>query len=142
LIRLIFSTKHRQPWITPQVESELYAYMATIFKEWSSPALRINGTANHIHALFVLARTQPVCDVVEEVKKRSSKWIKTKRGSLAQFQWQTGYAAFSIGESNKSALLKYIDDQEVHHSTQSFQDEYRAFLRKYKVQFDEEHGWD
>jgi REP element-mobilizing transposase RayT len=142
LIHLIFSTKHRQPWITPQVETELYAYMAAIFKECSSSALRINGTADHIHALFVLARTQRVCDVVEEVKKRSSKWIKTKGGPLAQFQWQTGYAAFSIGESNKPALLKYIDDQKVHHSTQSFQDEYRAFFRKYKVQFDEEHGRD
>ncbi len=116
--------------------------MGTIFRELDSPALAINGTADHIHSLFRLSRTKTVADLVEEVKKRSSKWIKTKGRDFAGFQWQRGYGAFSIGESNVAALRNYIAKQKEHHRRQTFQEEFRAFLSKYRIVYDEEYVWD
>jgi REP element-mobilizing transposase RayT len=138
----IFSTKNRQAFLSPEVDKELYPYMGTIFRELDSPALAINGTADHIHSLFRLSRTQTVADLVEEVKKRSSKWIKTKGRDFADFQWQRGYGAFSIGESNVRALRNYIAKQNEHHRRQTFQEEFRAFLTKYRIEYDEEYVWD
>lgn len=142
LIHLVFSTKHREPLIVPQVESELHAYMAAIFREYQSPALLINGTSNHVHILFALSRRVTVADLVEEVKKRSSKWIKTKGIELKNFQWQSGYGAFSIGQSNVATLKKYIVGQKEHHRHKSFEEEYRNFLEKYGVAYDEKYLWD
>src|SRR5437773_132412 len=99
LVHLVFSTKNREPWITPELETELHPYLATVCREMDSPSLTINSTADHVHILFSMGRTVALCDVVEEVKKRSSKWAKTKGPEFAQFQWQAGYGAFSIGES-------------------------------------------
>ena len=142
LIHLVFSTKHREPFITPEIEPELHAYLATVFRACRSPALSINGTVNHVHALFALSRTTTVADIVEEVKKRSSKWIKTREPRLRNFQWQIGYGAFSIGQSNVAALKRYIADQKEHHRRHSFEEEYRSFLEKYEVAYDEKYLWD
>jgi REP element-mobilizing transposase RayT len=90
LIHLVFSTKHRERLISAVIEPELNAYLAAVFHECKSPALAIGGHEDHIHALFALSRSATVADVVEEVKKRSSKWIKTKDETLRQFQWQAG----------------------------------------------------
>lgn len=142
LIHLVFSTKHREPLIRPPVEGELHAYLAAIFRESDSPALTINGTENHIHAMFALARTRTVSDLVEEVKKRSSKWIKSKGAGYRNFQWQAGYGAFSIGQSNAEALKRYIATQKEHHRRRTFEEEYREFLTKYAVEYDERYVWD
>jgi REP element-mobilizing transposase RayT len=142
LIHLIFSTKNREPLITPEVEPELFPYMATVFREMDSPSLTINGTADHVHCLFRLSRKQPIMDVIEEVKKSSSKWIKTKGDAFAKFYWQLGYGAFSIGESGVAALKRYIANQKEHHRTKTFQEEFRAFLQKYKIEYDERYVWD
>jgi putative transposase len=80
--------------------------------------------------------------VVEEVKKRSSKWAKTKGGVCKNFQWQTGYGAFSIGQSNVAALKRYIAEQKEHHRHKTFEEEYRSFLEKYGVDYDEQYVWD
>ncbi|HYG77237.1 MAG TPA: IS200/IS605 family transposase [Planctomycetota bacterium] len=142
LIHLVFSTKNREPFITETIEPELYRYMAEIFKQLNSPALIIGGTADHTHSLFTLSRTQTLADVVEEVKKSSSKWIKTKGREFQTFQWQTGYGVFSIGQSNVAALRSYIQKQKEHHRKVSFQDEYRLFLKKYGIVYDERYVWD
>jgi REP element-mobilizing transposase RayT len=142
LVHLIYSTKNREPFLTPEIDPELYAYQAAIFQELGSPALLINGTADHVHALFRLGRTITISDLVEEVKKRSSKWLKTKGPTLAGFHWQAGYGAFSIGESGVPALRKYIAGQKEHHRRTSFQDEFRAFLAKYQIEYDERYVWD
>jgi len=104
LVHLVFSTKNREPFITPQIELELHPYMATVFREHNSPSLTIGGTADHIHALFALGRSIAVADVVEEIKTGSSKWIKTQGREYRNFHWQRGYGAFSIGQSNVTAL--------------------------------------
>jgi REP element-mobilizing transposase RayT len=142
LVHLVYSTKNRQPLILGELEPELFAYQATIFRELDSPSLTINGTSDHVHTLFRLSRKVALCDLVEEVKKRSSKWLKTRDAALACFQWQSGYAAFSIGESGVDALKKYIAGQKLHHAKCGFQDELRAFLAKYKISYDERYMWD
>ncbi len=142
LIHLVFSTKNREPYITAEIEPELHAYLAAVFRECRSPALIVNGTVNHLHALFTLSRTTTVAELVEEVKKRSSKWAKTKGGMYRTFQWQAGYGAFSVSQSNVVAVRKYIAEQKEHHRRKTFEEEYRSFLEKYGVAYDERYVWD
>jgi REP element-mobilizing transposase RayT len=142
LVHLIFSTKNREPFITPTIETELHPYMATIFREHNSPSLIIDGTADHIHTLFALGRTIAIADLVEEVKTGSSKWLKTKGREFRGFQWQRGYGAFSIGQSSVAELKRYIRNQKEHHRKIGFEDEYRKFLKLYEIDFDERYVWD
>src|SRR5690554_3942772 len=115
LLHLVFSTKNREPLILPELESELYAYIAAIHKNMNCPLLKIGGTENHLHILCRLERVITVSKLLEEVKKRSSKWIKSKDERLTGFAWQAGYGAFSIGMSNVEALEQYIAQQKTHH---------------------------
>jgi len=139
---MIFSTKNREPFITPTIETELHPYMAKIFRELKSPSLAIDGTSDHVHILFSLGRVIKVADLVEEVKRESSKWIKTKGQEFRNFHWQKGYGAFSIGQSNVAALKRYIRGQKQHHRRITFQDEYRKFLKTYGIDYDERYVWD
>ena len=142
LIHLIFSTKNHEPFITEEIEKELYPYMATIFKGLKSPSLTIGGTTDHVHVLFSLSRVIKIADLVEEVKTESSKWIKTKGAEFRNFHWQRGYGAFSIGQSQLSSVKRYIARQKVHHQRVKFQDEYRKFLKSYGIDYDERYVWD
>ena len=142
LIHLIFSTKNREPFLMPEIEVELYPYMASIFKALKSPALIINGTSDHLHTLFSLSRVVTIAELVEEVKTESSKWIKTKGRDFRNFHWQSGYGAFSIAHSQVSPVKRYIRRQKEHHRRVNFQDEYRKFLKAYEVEYDERYVWD
>jgi len=142
LIHLIFSTKNRERYLTPGIEAELYPYMASIFKALKSPALIINGTSDHLHTLFSLSRLMTIADVVEEVKTESSKSIKRKGIEFRNLHWQSGYGAFSIGQSQVPAVKRYIGRQKQHHRRVTFQDEYRKFLKAYDVEYDERYVWD
>ena len=142
LIHLVFSTKNREPFITPKIETELHPYMATIFRELKSPSLAIDGTSDHVHILFSLARTIAPADLVEEVKTSTSKWVKTKGREFRNFHWQRGYGAFSIGQSSVATLKRYIHGQKGHHQRITFQDEYRKFLKAYGIDSDERYLWD
>ncbi|WP_045218810.1 IS200/IS605 family transposase [Desulfonatronum thioautotrophicum] len=142
LLHFVFSTKNREPLIPPELEPELYAYIAAIHKNMACPLLKIGGTENHLHILCLLERVVTVSKLLEEVKKSSSKWIKNKDDRLAGFAWQVGYGAFSIGMSNMEALEQYIMRQKTHHQQVSFEDEYRALLKKYRVEWDEKYVWD
>src|SRR5205085_2634677 len=104
LVHVVFSTKNREPLITPEIEPDLYPYMAGIFRAQGSPSLAGNGTADHVHWLVSLGRTIAIADLIEEVKKGSSAWIKTKARSFEPFHWQIGYGAFSIGGSGVERL--------------------------------------
>jgi|SRR5437660_11720378 len=142
LVHLVFSTKNREPFISPEVETELHKYIAAILRACKSPALLIGGTEDHIHTLFALSRTIAVADLVEEVKTSTSKWIKTKGPRFRQFHWQSGYGAFSIGQSSVQALKHYISTQKEHHARKSFQNEFRLLCKKYGVELDERYAWD
>jgi putative transposase len=116
--------------------------MASIFKALKSPALIINGTSDHLHSLLSLSRVMTIADLVEEVKTGSSKWIKTKGKQFHTFHWQSGYGAFSIGQSQVPGVRRYIRRQKEHHRRMTFQDEYRKFLNAYEVEYDERYVWD
>ena len=139
-VHLIFSTKNRQPWIAPEIRGELHQFLGGILNAQESPVLRVGGTADHVHLFFRMGRKIAFCDLVEEVKKSSSKWMKGK--GCADFYWQNGYGAFGPGETISEALIQYIDRQEEHHRRRGFQDEFRAFLRKHGVDYDERYVWD
>jgi REP-associated tyrosine transposase len=141
-LHLIFSTKRRAALISDEIAPELYAYLAKVFLEMDSPALIIGGTEDHVHILCRFSRTVTVASLMEEVKKRSSKWIKTKGDALRDFQWQTGYGAFSVGQSALGDTRRYIAGQKEHHRRRTFQDEIRAFLAKHGLEPDEEHMWE
>jgi putative transposase len=141
-VHLVFSTKHRERILTDGVRPALHAYLATVLQNFGCPALLINSVADHVHILFELGRTVAVSAAVEEVKTTSSKWIKTQGAEFSTFAWQAGYGAFSVSESNVATVRDYIANQAEHHRVKSFQEEYRAFLAKHGVAFDERYVWD
>jgi putative transposase len=141
-VHLIFSTKHREPLLTDAVRDSLHAYMAKVLQNFGCFPTLVNSVEDHVHILFELARTVSVSQTVEEVKTASSKWIKTQGEEFAKFAWQSGYGAFSVSASNIASVHRYISDQREHHRAKSFQEEYRAFLRRYGVAFDERYVWD
>jgi putative transposase len=140
VIHLVFSTKHRQPFITQPLRDNLFAYLAGTLNKMRCPALQIGGVADHVHVLFVLAKTLPLSKVVEELKKESSKWAKSAIHS--KFYWQTGYGAFSVSASKEKTVKDYIINQERHHRRMSFQQEFRKFLEKHGIEYDERYVWD
>ena len=142
LLHRVFSTKNRSPWIDLEIEVELFKYVAGICRELSCPSHKIGGADDHIHIACSLSRTIAISKLVEEIKTSSSKWIKTKGRQYADFGWQNGYGAFSIGQSQLNDLRGYISRQDEHHRRISFQDEYRELLRQYEVAFDEQYVWD
>jgi putative transposase len=107
-----------------------------------SHAVLINSVEDHAHVLFDLARTVSISQAVEDVKKSSSKWIKTQGPEFAAFAWQAGYGAFAVSESNVETVRHYIAGQREHHRKKSFQEEYRAFLLRHNLTFDERYVWD
>lgn len=139
LLHVTFSTKHRADMIPPEHEDDLYAYIGGICRRMDSVLLHAGGTANHIHMLLNLGKTVAISDLMLNIKRDSSKWIKEH---AAGFSWQDGYFAFSIGESGVDALKAYVANQKEHHKSVDFKDEVRAFLRKYGVAFDERYVWD
>lgn len=141
-IHLIFSTKDRRPLLSEKVRLDLHAYMATILANLHSPAIIINSVEDHVHLLFKMSRTVALAKIVEDVKKSSSKWIKTKDPDLSQFAWQAGYGGFSVSESNAGQVAHYIRKQEEHHRVKTFQEEYREFLEKNGISYDEKYVWD
>ncbi len=142
LLHLVYSTKHRELWIPKEHQEALWAYQAGIFKAMESPALIIDGVEDHVHALFALSKNHALAKVVEEVKKGSSKWMKSDGPRLGQFSWQAGYAAFSVSQSSVEAVSRYIGDQEQHHRKMTFQDELRALFKRHGIEFDERYVWD
>jgi REP element-mobilizing transposase RayT len=142
LIHLIFSTKHREPLVTAEIEPYLHAYMAGILKGRKCPALAIGGMADHVHVLFSLSRTASLSDVVEDLRKDSSKWMKGQGERFQAFYWQAGYGAFSIGQSGVNGARQYIDNQNEHHKVRTFQEEFRLFLSRYGIPCDERYVWD
>lgn len=124
------------------IEPDLFAYIGGTCRRMESPLLAMNGTADHVHMLVSLGKTVAVSDLMLNIKRDSSKWIKERDAALREFGWQDGYCAFSIGESGVEALRAYIANQKEHHTTVDFKDEVRAFLRKYGIEWDERYIWD
>jgi|SoiMethySBSTD1v2_1073268.scaffolds.fasta_scaffold927957_1 REP element-mobilizing transposase RayT len=142
LTHLIFSTKNRVRVLSPRIRSELHPYLAVVLREHRCPALQVGGIEDHVHLLFGLSRVTSLAEVVETVKTSSSKWIKGKGPDFRGFYWQAGYGAFSVSQSEADAVIDYIRCQEEHHKQMSFQEEYRRFLERYQIPYDERYVWD
>jgi putative transposase len=141
-LHLIFSTKGRAPTINDRIRDPLHRYMATVLRNFGCRTNLINSIEDHVHVLFELGRTVTVSKAVEDVKKSSSKWIKTQPGGVRDFAWQNGYGVFSVSYSNFEAVRAYIASQRLHHRKRTFQDEFRALLEKHGVDCDERYVWD
>ena len=141
-VHLIFSTKHREPRITDAIRPTLHDYLGGILRDLESPSVEINSIEDHIHLLFRLSRTHPLSDVVGQLKQSSSHWIKKHGPQFAEFYWQAGYGAFSVSQSNIEAVRHYSRQEREHHRHRSFQEEFREFLRRHDVEFDERYVWD
>jgi putative transposase len=130
LVHIVFSTKRRNPSIAVDMKGDLCAYLGGIVRETGGVALIINAMADHVHLLARIPPAHGIAEVVRIVKANSSRWAHEKWPQHRGFAWQTGYGAFSVSQSNVAAVTKYIAEQERHHRTTSFQDEYLQFLRK------------
>ena len=140
---LIFSTKDRFPFLSDeQLRRDVHAYLATVLRSHDCETLIVNGTADHVHALFALSRKHALSTIVKEIKRTSSAWIKERSPTLRKFHWQNGYGAFSVSQSHVDRVCRYIEEQEQHHQKRTFKDEYRKFLETYKIAFDERYVWD
>ena len=120
----------------------MYEYLGSVCKGLECNPVKIGGHKNHVHILCLLSRKVAQMKLLEELKKQSSKWIKTKGQSYFNFYWQNGYGIFSVNPREADKVIDYINAQHAHHKHTSFQDEFRAFLKKYKVEYDERYVWD
>ncbi len=142
-LHIVFSTKNRKAFLQNRaLRAELRSYLGGVCRNLDSPPLIVGGVADHVHVLCRLSRTHTIAEFIREMKRESSKWIKTKDAALGEFHWQDGYGAFSVSPSHVEALRKYIANQEEHHRTESFQDEFRRLLKKYGLEYDERYVWD
>src|SRR3974390_1975647 len=142
IVHIVFSTKDRQKSLDQSIAPRMHGYLAAVCRDCSSEAYRVGGTPDHVHLAVRLGRTVSQADLIEKMKTASSSWIKRQNAAYDHFHWQRGYGAFSIGFSQLEALIHYIDTQADHHSTLTFQEEYRELLRKYHIELDEKYLWD
>jgi putative transposase len=143
LLHTVFSTKNRTPFLRDRVlRRDLHSYLAAVLNSIDCPALIVGGVEDHVHILGLLSRTRTIAQMLEELKTSTSKWIKSKDPSCADFHWQNGYGVFSVSESKVSEVRQYIERQEEHHRTMTFQDEFRELCRRHGVPIDERYVWD
>jgi len=143
-IHLTFSTKSRKPFLKPEIKDELHTYIAETLKQHESPALIINSVPDHVHILFRLSKNVSLAKIVEEIKKSSSKWMKTKihSHSAKPFSWQIGYGAFTVSSSKVNTVIKYISRQEERHKNISYKEEVEKFIREYNIDdYNPEYYW-
>ena len=140
LVHLVFSTKGRMETLTPEIRAELFPYFTGILRNVGCTTLRIGGVEDHVHLLFAISRTLSIAQVAEKVKTSSTKWIKGKW--QIDFAWQLGYGAFSVSMGDADRVVAYIKNQEAHHRTTSFQDEFLELLREAGIDYDEQFLWD
>jgi len=140
-IHIIFHVKHLSVKIRKQENNELYAYIGSIIKDNESIPVIINGVDDHIYILCIMSKNIALAKLVEEIKRHSSRWIKTKGSYYQKFAWQGGYGGFSVSPSLHDKTKRYIQNQEKHHQKMNFKEEYLMFLKEYKVDYNEEYLW-
>ena len=141
LLHCVFSTKGRHPQIKPRLRPRLHAYLGGIAREHGAKALGIGGVEDHVHILLSLPPVLALAKAMQLIKGWSSIWVHESFPELRDFAWQEGYGAFSVGVVQIETTLEYIANQEVHHRKLSFQDEFRAFLKKHGIEWDERYVW-
>jgi REP element-mobilizing transposase RayT len=142
VIHSIFSTKNRNPFLrNPDTPQRLFKTMGSTAKNLGCNPIQIGGHVDHVHLLTTLSRTCTLSDFIKEVKRVSSGWMK-EEGEEPEFAWQNGYGSFSVSENRVDGVIAYIRNQEEHHRKQTFQEEYREFLNRHNISYDERYVWD
>jgi putative transposase len=141
LIHIIFSTSGRAPLLTDVIRLDVHAYLGGILRELDAIPIAIGGTADHVHLLARLPPNLALADCLRIVKTNSSRWVKVRWPQRRSFAWQGGYGAFSVSESRRGAVIRYIRDQAQHHRRISFQEEFLALLKNHRVEFDQRYIW-
>ena len=142
LVHVVFSTKNRADLIVPEIEDGLFGYMHGIVENNKSKLILANGTTNHVHLLISLGKIFSISELVGDIKRDSSSWIKKQDATFKQFYWQEGYGAFLVGQTEDEIVMKYIENQKEHHKTKDYKTEFRGFLKKYRIEYDERYVWD
>ena len=138
-VHVVFSTKNRERWISPQVECEVWAYLSGIIKNQGGKALQIGGIEDHVHLLLAMPATLALSNLVKSIKGDSSKWISQTWPSMREFRWQDGYGAFAVGQSQIADTIFYIKNQRQHHQRKSFEEEYKAFLKVHGIEAEDKY---
>ncbi len=138
-VHIIFHIKTDSPEILPSHNDELYAYIGGVIKKLNCKPIQIGGYKDHLHVFCTLSKNILLTKLVEDIKRNSSRWIKSKSPHYVNFSWQNGYGAFSVSPSLYENVRKYILRQQEHHQSCTFQDEYLLFLKKYQVDYDEQY---
>ena len=142
-VHIVFSTKDRAPFLKdPSIAGDLHGFMAGVCRKLDSQSVIIGGTDDHVHVFCVLSKSRTITEVVRDIKRASSGWIKERDRGLSDFRWQAGYGAFSVSPGHVAPLKRYIQDQKRHHEKETFQDEFRKILKKCGVDWDERYVWD
>jgi len=142
LYHIVFSTKHRRPLIQPALRNELYKYIGGIVRGQHGVLLEIGGMPDHVHLVTKFKADQSVAEMLRLVKCNSSKWANDRPNRAEEFNWQTGYAAFTVSESQLGAVRSYVRNQEEHHRLRTFQEEFAELLKKHGIEYDERYVWD
>lgn len=142
-LHIVFSTKRRNPFLSDEaLRAETHAYLGGTCRNLDSPPIIVGGIEDHVHILCRLGKEWSVSDLVRELKRESSKWLKEQSTDLAQFYWQNGYGAFSVSPRELDVVTAYIANQEEHHKAETYQDEFRRVLAEYRIDYDERYVWD
>lgn len=136
-LQLIFAVQYRAALINREWKSDLYKYMTGIVQNNKHKLISINGMPDHVHILIGMRPHQSLSDLLQDIKGSSSLWINDQQLTQRKFRWQEGYGAFSYSHSHLKAVINYIENQEKHQRKISFTDEYRNFLKKFEVEFDD-----
>ena len=142
LYHIVFSTKHRRPLIQSPLRDELHKYIGGIIRGQDGILLEIGGMPDHIHLVTKFKADHSLAEMVRLIKCNSSKWANEQPDRLEEFNWQTGYAAFTVSESQLAAVRNYVRNQEEHHRCRTFQEEFLELLKKHGIEYDERYVWD
>ena len=138
---IVFSTKNRVGWIEAEIEQRVWAYIGGVARKNKMTALQIGGIEDHLHALVMAPATLAPSKIAQLLKGDSSLWLHTEFSALRDFAWQDGYGAFTVSKSNVPEVISYIQNQRPHHRQKTFQEEYREFLKKHGIEYDERYVW-
>lgn len=139
LIHLVYSTKNRVPMLPHEPFVDLHTYCRGILENHKCHLIEMNNVRDHVHVLFDLHRTEALSGIVQQLKIGSSIWLKEQ--GFKDFDWQDGFGAFSLGQSQRGETIDYFRRQQIKHATVSFQDEFRDFLQRYEIEYDERYVW-
>jgi putative transposase len=143
IVHIVFSTRERAAWFqNAEIRDQVFSYLGGISARLECPTLIVGGHVDHIHLLARQARTISLAEWVKELKRASTIWVRSQFKTMPDFNWQEGYGAFSVSQSNTDTVVEYIRNQDAHHGKMSFQDELRGFLRKNGMTWDERYLWD